>query len=65
MSVEFEVESAQAVTAGATELEAEGFSLLHPPRTEPWGQTIARILSSEGLIVGRSYAPWLHDSPEA
>jgi hypothetical protein len=26
-----------------------------------WGQTVARLLSHEGSIVGVSYAPWLHD----
>jgi catechol 2,3-dioxygenase-like lactoylglutathione lyase family enzyme len=59
-SVEFEVEDAEGVAAAGAELEAAGFALLHPPRTEPWGQTVARLLSSEGLIVGVSYAPWLH-----
>ncbi len=60
-TVEFEVESPSAVTEAAAELEARGHTLLHPARTEPWGQTVARILSPEGLIVGVSYAPWLHD----
>jgi hypothetical protein len=26
-------------------------------RTEPWGQTVARLLSPKGLVVGVSYAP--------
>jgi catechol 2,3-dioxygenase-like lactoylglutathione lyase family enzyme len=59
-SVEFEVEDADAVTTAREELEQAGFELLHPARTEPWGQTVARLLSSEGLIVGISYAPALH-----
>jgi catechol 2,3-dioxygenase-like lactoylglutathione lyase family enzyme len=59
-SVEFEVAHAEAVTHGAAELEAAGFPLLHPARTEPWGQTVARLQTLEGLIVGLSYAPWLH-----
>jgi catechol 2,3-dioxygenase-like lactoylglutathione lyase family enzyme len=59
-SVEFEVEDADAVTAAGEELEQAGFELLHPARKEPWGQTVARLLSSEGLIVGISYAPALH-----
>ena len=59
-SVEFEVEDADAVTAAGEELEQAGFELLHRARTEPWGQTVARLLSSEGLIVGISYAPALH-----
>jgi len=59
-SVEFEVEDADAVTAAGQELEQAGFELVHPARKEPWGQTVARLLSSEGLIVGISYAPALH-----
>ena len=34
--------------------------LLHDAREEPWGQTVARLLSIEGLIIGISYAPSLH-----
>jgi catechol 2,3-dioxygenase-like lactoylglutathione lyase family enzyme len=59
-SIEFEVEDAPAVAAAADELEAKGFRLLHRAREEPWGQTVARLLSSEGLIIGISYAPSLH-----
>jgi catechol 2,3-dioxygenase-like lactoylglutathione lyase family enzyme len=59
-SIEFEVEGAKAVADAATELEERGFRLLHPAREDPWGQTVARLLSIEGLIVGISYAPLLH-----
>jgi catechol 2,3-dioxygenase-like lactoylglutathione lyase family enzyme len=59
-SIEFEVASAGAVAGAAQELKTQGYALLHPPRTEPWGQTVARILSPEGLIVGLSFAPSLH-----
>jgi catechol 2,3-dioxygenase-like lactoylglutathione lyase family enzyme len=55
-SVEFEVED---VADAAKELEGRGYQLLHGARTEPWGQTVARLLSPEGLIVGVSYAPWM------
>lgn len=60
-SIEFEVSDPEAVTAAAQELRTAGYELLHAPRQEPWGQTVARMLSSEGLIVGISYAPALHD----
>jgi catechol 2,3-dioxygenase-like lactoylglutathione lyase family enzyme len=59
-SVEFEVESESAVAGAAAELQSAGYELLHQARTEPWGQTVARILSDEGLIVGISYAPAMH-----
>lgn len=60
-SIEFEVENAEAVEAAAGELAEKGFDLIHPTRTEPWGQTVVRLLSAEGLIVGVSFAPWLHE----
>ena len=61
-SVEFEVAEAAAVAPAADELRAAGYELVHEAREEPWGQTVARILSPEGLIVGISYAPWMHDA---
>jgi catechol 2,3-dioxygenase-like lactoylglutathione lyase family enzyme len=60
VSIEFELEDADAVAAGAKELQEKGFELLHGPRTEPWGQTVARLLSVDGSIVGLSFAPWQH-----
>jgi catechol 2,3-dioxygenase-like lactoylglutathione lyase family enzyme len=59
-SIEFEVADAAAVQAAADELRAAGYTLLHDARLEPWGQTAARLLSPEHLIVGLSYAPSLH-----
>jgi catechol 2,3-dioxygenase-like lactoylglutathione lyase family enzyme len=41
-------------------LHSAGHQLMHPPREEPWGQTVARLLSPEGAIVGISFAPMLH-----
>jgi catechol 2,3-dioxygenase-like lactoylglutathione lyase family enzyme len=60
VSIEFEVEDAGAVASAAKELEQRGFDLLHDAREEPWGQTVARLLSNEGSIVGISFAPSLH-----
>jgi catechol 2,3-dioxygenase-like lactoylglutathione lyase family enzyme len=59
-SIEFEVKDADAVAAAGDELRRAGYELLHPARTEPWGQTVARLLTEDGLIVGISYAPVLH-----
>ncbi len=56
-SIEFEVDD---VAAAATELEGAGYTLLHAPRTEPWGQTIARLLDPNGLIVGVCITPGLN-----
>lgn len=60
-SVEFEVADVAAVEEAAGELTAAGFELLHPVREEPWGQTVARFLSPEGVILGISYVPSMHD----
>jgi len=58
--LELDVESPDAVGAAATELEAAGHRLLKQPTTEPWGQTVARLLSPEGLLVGLTFTPWMH-----
>ncbi len=60
-SVEFELGDVAAVEAAADELRGRGHTLLHPAKTEPWGQTIARLLSPEGLLVGVCYTPWFHE----
>jgi hypothetical protein len=62
LSVEFELPSADAVANGAQELRSQGHRMLHDAKVEPWGQTVARLLSPEGALVGLSYAPSLHES---
>lgn len=57
-SVEFEVDD---VAAAAKELEQRGYRLVHKARKEPWGQTIARLLTAEGLVVGVCYTPSLRE----
>jgi catechol 2,3-dioxygenase-like lactoylglutathione lyase family enzyme len=61
ISIEFDVKDAAAVAIAAQELQQAGYELLHPAREEPWCQTVARLQSPEGAIVGVSYAPVLHD----
>lgn len=58
-TIEFEVAD---VAAAAAELESKGHTLIHGPRTEPWGQVIARLLGPEGLLVGVCWTPWFHES---
>jgi catechol 2,3-dioxygenase-like lactoylglutathione lyase family enzyme len=60
-SIEFEVRGPEAVASSADELVERGHLLLHGAKVEPWGQTVARVLSPKGLIIGLSYAPWLHE----
>ena len=37
--------------------------LLVPAKVEPWGQTVSRLLSPEGLLVGVVFTPWMHAQP--
>ena len=58
--VEFEVASPARVFAAAVELRSKGISLLHPAKKDPWGQTVVRFQTDDGLIVGISFVPWMH-----
>lgn len=60
VSIEFDVADTAGVQDAADELAAAGYELLHPVRQEPWGQTVVRLLSPEGAIVGISYVPSMH-----
>jgi catechol 2,3-dioxygenase-like lactoylglutathione lyase family enzyme len=64
-SIEFEVADPEAVSVAGSELQEAGYELLHPARTEPWGQTVTRLLTEDGLIVGISHAPSLHGKEAA
>lgn len=52
--LELDVESVESATA---ELEARGYRMLVRTRKEPWGQTVSRFLSPEGLLVGITFTP--------
>jgi hypothetical protein len=54
--LEFDVED---VAAASAVLKARGYELLVDNRTEPWGQTVTRLLSPEGILVGITFTPWL------
>lgn len=56
-SIAFEVPD---VPAAANELKAKGYRLIHEPRTEPWRQVTARLLSPEGLLVAVCNTPAFH-----
>lgn len=57
--LEFDVDD---VAAATTVLEELGYRLLVKNRTEPWGQTVSRLLSPEGLLLGITFTPMLRDS---
>ncbi len=60
-TIEFELADAAAVEAAVREMQGKGQEFIHEARTEPWGQTVARFMSPEGVLVGLSFAPWLHE----
>jgi uncharacterized glyoxalase superfamily protein PhnB len=47
------------VATAAEELRAKGYRILVGPKTEPWGQSVARLLSPEGLLAGITFTPWM------
>ena len=57
-TIEFDVDD---VATAAQEMVAAGYTLVHEPRTEPWGQELARVMSPEGLLIGLTYTPWMRD----
>lgn len=54
--VEFEVQDIEKATEI---LIKKGYQLLNDKRLEPWGQTVTRLLSPEGLLTGVTITPWL------
>ncbi len=58
-SLEFEVDD---VDAAARELAGKGHRPIHPARVEPWGQTVARFLSPDGLLIGLCHTPSLREA---
>ncbi|EMC7917020.1 glyoxalase [Enterobacter kobei] len=56
--VEYEVQDLDSATRILT---GKGYRLLVANRTEPWGQTVTRLLSPEGLLTGLTITPWLRE----
>ena len=52
--LEFDVDDVKEATA---ELESHGYRMLVKDRKEPWGQTVSRFLSPEGLLIGMTFTP--------
>ena len=59
--IELDVESVEAVGDAIEELRAGGHRVLSEAKEEPWGQTTSRLLSPEGLLVGVTFTPWMHE----
>ena len=56
--LEFDVEDVKKATAV---LEQQGYRMLVKNKTEPWGQTVSRFLSPEGLLIGIAFTPFFRD----
>jgi catechol 2,3-dioxygenase-like lactoylglutathione lyase family enzyme len=54
--LEFDVDSIEKATA---DLESRGYRILVKNKKEPWGQTVTRFISPEGLLVGITFTPWM------
>lgn len=56
--LEFEVANVASATA---DLESKGYRMLIRNKQEPWGQTVSRFLSPEGLLVAVTFTPSLRE----
>ena len=56
--LEFDVDSVEKTTA---ELESRGYRMLVKNTKEPWGQTVSRFLSPEGLLIGITLTPSMRE----
>jgi len=54
--LEFDVKSVEKATA---DLESRGYRVLIRNKKEPWGQTVSRFISPEGLLLGVTFTPLL------
>ena len=54
--LEFDVKSVEKATA---DLESRGYRVLIRNKKEPWGQTVSRFISPEGLLLGITFTPLL------
>ena len=56
--LEFDVDSVEKATAA---LESGGYRMLIKSKKEPWGQTVSRFISPEGLLVGITFTPSMRE----
>jgi uncharacterized glyoxalase superfamily protein PhnB len=56
--LEFDVDNVENATA---DLEAQGYQMLVKNKKEPWGQTVSRFISPEGLLVGITFTPSMRE----
>jgi hypothetical protein len=56
--IEFDVADIEAATRA---IKAKGYRLLVEAQREPWGQTVTRLLSPDGVLVGLTLTPSLRN----
>lgn len=56
--LEFDVADIEAATV---DLESRGYRMLIKNQKEPWGQTVSRFLTQEGLLVDITFTPSMRD----
>jgi hypothetical protein len=59
--LEFDVDDVENATA---DLESRGYRMLVKNKKEPWGQTVSRFISPEGLLVGVTFTPSMRGEKE-
>jgi hypothetical protein len=59
--LEFDVDDVENATA---DLESRGYRMLVKNKKEPWGQTVSRFISPEGLLVGITFTPSMRGEKE-
>jgi Glyoxalase-like domain len=59
--LEFDVDNVEDATAN---LESRGYRMLVKNKKEPWGQTVSRFISPEGLLVGVTFTPQMRGKKE-
>jgi len=50
-----------SVEKATEELELQGCRMLVKNKKEPWGQTVSRFITPEGLLVGITFTPSLRE----
>ena len=56
--LEFDVDNVEEATG---ELESRGYRMLIKNKKEPWGQTVTRFISPEGLLIGVTVTPLMRE----
>jgi hypothetical protein len=59
--LEFDVEDVEKATA---DLESRGYRMLIRNKKEPWGQTVSRFLSPEGILIGVTFTPAMRQAKQ-